>query len=162
MSGDTGEARSGAAPIRRRPGRFLRPFLRAPVWLYRLRLGWLLGQRFLLLTHTGRKTGKVRQTVLEVVHREPETSTYFITSGWGETSQWYRNVLANPEVGVRVGRRTFKGRVRRLSAEEAEHVLEEYARRHQSAARALWRAFGSRNPHELAQVLPVLAVRPVD
>jgi hypothetical protein len=26
---------------------------RLPIWLYRLRLGWLLGDRFLLLTHIG-------------------------------------------------------------------------------------------------------------
>jgi deazaflavin-dependent oxidoreductase (nitroreductase family) len=132
-----------------------------PVWLYRLRLGWMLGQRFLLLTHTGRKTGKARQTVLEVVHREPETSTYFVTSGWGETSHWYRNVLANPDVGVTVGRHTFKGKAERLPPEEAEAVLTEYAKRHRRSAETLWRAFGSQDPHQLAQVLPVLAVRPL-
>ena len=38
-----------------------------PVYIYRLRLGWLLGHRFLLLTHQGRKTGKIRHTVLEVI-----------------------------------------------------------------------------------------------
>ena len=31
-------------------------FLRAPVYLYRWRLGWLLGKRFVLLTHIGRRT----------------------------------------------------------------------------------------------------------
>jgi hypothetical protein len=39
----------------------------APVSLYRLHLGWLLGHRFLLLTHTGRRSGLRRQTVLEVM-----------------------------------------------------------------------------------------------
>ena len=35
-----------------------------PIALYRVRLGWLLGHRFLLLTHQGRKTGRILQTVL--------------------------------------------------------------------------------------------------
>jgi hypothetical protein len=33
-----------------------RHLLRAPVYLYRWRLGPLFGKRFLLLTHTGRRT----------------------------------------------------------------------------------------------------------
>lgn len=37
-----------------RPRGLLRLLLRAPVALYRLRLGWLLGGRVLLLSHTGR------------------------------------------------------------------------------------------------------------
>ena len=44
---------------------------RMPIGLYRLRLGWLLGDRFLLLHHTGRKSGLPRQAVVEVVTREP-------------------------------------------------------------------------------------------
>ena len=40
---------------------------RAPVYLYRWHLGWMLGHRLLLLTHIGRRTGLRRQTVLEVV-----------------------------------------------------------------------------------------------
>ncbi len=44
-----------------------------PILLYRARLGWLLGHRFLLLTHRGWKTGKIRRTVLEVVHYDPTT-----------------------------------------------------------------------------------------
>jgi len=36
-------------------------FLRMPVWLYRLHLGWLLGNRFLCIAHRGRKSGKLRE-----------------------------------------------------------------------------------------------------
>jgi hypothetical protein len=52
---------------KRPPKGLLRLMLRLPIWLYRLRLGWLLGNRFLLLTHVGRKTGLPHQTVVEVV-----------------------------------------------------------------------------------------------
>ena len=40
---------------------------RVPVYLYRWHLGWLFGHRCLLLTHIGRRSGRKRQTVLEVV-----------------------------------------------------------------------------------------------
>jgi hypothetical protein len=43
---------------------------RAPIWLYRLGLGGLLGSHFVLLNHVGRKSGQPRQTVLEVVDRD--------------------------------------------------------------------------------------------
>jgi len=157
-----GKARAaGAAPIRRPPGIFLRILLRAPILPYHIGLGWLLGQRFLMLTHTGRKTGTRRRTVVEVIHREPGAGVYYVASGWGETSQWFRNVLANPRVGITVGRRSFAARAERLSAERAEDVLREYKQRHRTAARALGRIFGSQDPHELAQAVPVLAFRRV-
>jgi len=49
----------------------LRMLLRLPIWLYRLQLGWLQGERGLMLTHIGRSSGRVRQTVLEVGGRRP-------------------------------------------------------------------------------------------
>ena len=45
---------------------------RLPIWLYHSHLGWLLGTRFVLLTHTGRKSGLSRQTVLEVVRYDKD------------------------------------------------------------------------------------------
>jgi hypothetical protein len=50
-----------------RPNRVLGYVLRLPSYLYRLRLGGLLGHRFLLLTHRGRKSGLTRRTPLEVL-----------------------------------------------------------------------------------------------
>ena len=49
-----------------------RRLARAPIWLYRARLGWCLGPRFVLVEHTGRASGKTRQTVLEVIARDGE------------------------------------------------------------------------------------------
>jgi len=53
------------------PSGVLRALLHLPVHLYHARLGVLLGHRFLLLVHTGRKTGAARETVLEVLHYDP-------------------------------------------------------------------------------------------
>jgi hypothetical protein len=46
--------------------RFNRFMMRAPIALYRVGLGGLLGKRFLLLEHTGRKSGLTRRTALEI------------------------------------------------------------------------------------------------
>ena len=60
------------------PHGLLRFGLRLPIWLYRLHLGWLFGNRFLLLTHIGRKSGLPRQTVIEVVKHDKESDRFFV------------------------------------------------------------------------------------
>ena len=87
------------------PHGLLRFGLRLPIWLYRLRLGWLLGNRFLLLTHIGRKSGMSRQTVIEAVKHDYETDSFFVVSGWGNQSDWYRNIHKNPDVVINVSLR---------------------------------------------------------
>jgi hypothetical protein len=43
---------------------FMIPIFKLPVLLYRLRMGWLMGKRFMLLTHVGQRSGKVHRTML--------------------------------------------------------------------------------------------------
>ena len=50
-----------------RPGPIVRRLLRAPGLLYDWHAGWLLGHRFLRLTHLGRRSGRRYRTMLEVV-----------------------------------------------------------------------------------------------
>jgi deazaflavin-dependent oxidoreductase (nitroreductase family) len=57
-----------------------------------------LGGRFVLLKHTGRRSGVVRQTVLEVVDHDDAFAQVVVCSGWGERSDWYRNVSADPSI----------------------------------------------------------------
>jgi deazaflavin-dependent oxidoreductase (nitroreductase family) len=135
--------------------------LSAPLLLYRLGLGWVLGQRFLRITHKGRKTGRRHRTVVEVIKADPEAGVYYVASGWGATSQWFRNVTADPRVHITVGRRKFKAEAERLSIEDAERILREYRQRHSIAAKGLGRIFGTDDPHEIAQVVPVVAFRRV-
>ena len=49
------------------PSGFSRLMFRLPIYLYKVGLGGLLGGRFLLLNHVGRKSGQPRQAVVEVV-----------------------------------------------------------------------------------------------
>jgi deazaflavin-dependent oxidoreductase (nitroreductase family) len=119
-----------------------RLLFRAPIYLYRAGLGWLLGGRFLLLHHTGRKSGLPRQAVVEVVRHDEASDTYVIASGFGERSQWFQNLMQQPEVTIQVGRRKLAVTAERLSREEAGDEMVDYARRHAGAARNLARFMG--------------------
>lgn len=121
-----------------------RVMYRLPIWLFHVHLGWLLGNRFLLLTHTGRKSGLPRQNVLEVLQYERPSSTYYVLAAWGEKSDWVRNVMKTPEVAIAAGHRHFDACAVRLSPDETEHFLLSYARRHPVAARILPRLMGYR------------------
>ncbi len=123
----------------RAPRGILRGLLRLPIWLYRLGLGWVLGGRFLKLTHIGRKSGQPREAVLEVVYHDRETGAYTAASGWGEKADWLRNVQKTPDVSVQVGRRRFEARARRLGEEESLRQLGAYAREHPLAFKELAR-----------------------
>jgi deazaflavin-dependent oxidoreductase (nitroreductase family) len=107
---------------------------RAPVALYRWHLGWLLGHRFILLVHTGRRTGLERRTVLEVVRYDPQTGEVAVMSGLGRASDWYRNIRARPAREVVVGRRSFVPAHRDLAEDEAVAALADYERRNRIAA----------------------------
>lgn len=107
--------------------------VRAPVWLFRLRLGFLFGTRLLMLEHTGRVTGARRFAVLEVV-ASPRPGTYVVASGFGSRAQWYRNVRARPQVRVYRGAHgAVPGTARQLSGEEAAAALTAYAVSHPRA-----------------------------
>lgn len=80
---------------------------RAPIVCWRLGLGPLAGRAFLLLTTTGRNSGKPRRTVLTPrVVRGRE----YLWCPYGARSQWYRNLVADPVVTVqsRFGTRTVR------------------------------------------------------
>ncbi|HJS19060.1 MAG TPA: nitroreductase family deazaflavin-dependent oxidoreductase [Anaerolineales bacterium] len=155
------------AIVDRPPGRSLRFGLRLPIWLYRLKLSWLLGDRFLMLTHTGRKSGKSRQTIIEVVQHDNQTDTYYVVSGWGEKSDWYQNIRKSPEVTVQAGRRKFIAQAGPVPYDQAEEIMETYAREHPAAFRELNKLFlgkrvepGKDDAGYLAERMPMIAFHP--
>ncbi len=115
---------------------------RAPIYLYRIGLGPLLGKRFLLLTHTGRKSGLPRQAVIEIVRYDPEEEVYYVASGFGATSDWYRNLQAHPQATIQIGNKTYPVRARFLSPEESGEEMVRYAHQHPRAALELARLIG--------------------
>jgi deazaflavin-dependent oxidoreductase (nitroreductase family) len=115
----------------------VRWIVRAPVWLYRARTGFVFGSRLLMLEHTGRKTGIRRYAVLDVVDH-PYQGTYTVAAGFGYRAQWFRNVRAGPRVRISTGsRRSVPALARPLSAEETAAALTAHARRNPRAWAAL-------------------------
>jgi deazaflavin-dependent oxidoreductase (nitroreductase family) len=80
---------------------------RAPVYLYRWRLGWLLGKRCLLLSHIGRRTGLRRETVVEVVEYREDGPEVVVANGFGPNSDWVRNIETKSGEEVTVGSHHF-------------------------------------------------------
>ncbi|MBN2499343.1 MAG: nitroreductase family deazaflavin-dependent oxidoreductase [Anaerolineales bacterium] len=119
------------------PKGFARLLWRAPIWFYKVGLGWMLGKRFLLLNHIGRKSGKPRQAVLEVVRFDKDTHTYYVASGFGEKSDWFQNVMQHPDVTIQVGGKHYETSGVRLSQEAAEDELLTYNRHHPAALKNL-------------------------
>ncbi|MFF1510417.1 nitroreductase family deazaflavin-dependent oxidoreductase [Streptomyces sp. NPDC058326] len=129
------------APRRpRRPSGWRRHLARLPIHLYRGGLGPLFGGRLLLLIHTGRKSGRSREVVLEVVRHGPGGWT--VASGFGPDAQWYRNLRRTPAATIQFGRRYHAVVAEFLPPEEGGLIMVEYARRHPRAARALCRFMG--------------------
>ncbi|GAD81760.1 nitroreductase family deazaflavin-dependent oxidoreductase [Nocardia asteroides NBRC 15531] len=107
--------------------------VRAPIWLYRAGLGFLLGQRLLMVRHTGRRSGVARYVVLEVVDH-PASDCFVVVSGFGTSAQWYRNVLADPKIGLWIGRRRdVSATATPMTEKDSATTLDRYARAHPKA-----------------------------
>lgn len=78
-------------------------FNRFMMLMWRLGLGrWVnawpeVGGRIMVINHTGRKTGIKRQTPVNYTTADREI---YCTAGFGSKSDWYRNIMANPEVEI--------------------------------------------------------------
>jgi deazaflavin-dependent oxidoreductase (nitroreductase family) len=139
---------------------------RLPIWLYHLHLGWLLGDRVLMLTHIGRKSGLPRQAVIEVVRHDPASDTYIIASGFGAQVDWLRNIEKNPNVVVQSGGRRLEAVAERLPLEVAADELHSYAERYPRAFRILTKRLlgkqldgSTESCQQLAADVPVVALR---
>jgi len=153
-----------------RPGRVARMFLRAPARLYDWRCGWLLGHRFLRLTHVGRNSGRRYQTILEVIGTGPAVNEFLVVAGLGRAADWYRNLRATPPVEVAIGRSRFRPVHRILNVEEAVAALTDYERRNRWITPVIrrmlswllgWRYDGSGPARQrLVRELPIVAFRP--
>ena len=100
----------------------MRFFIALNVWLYRWSggrvMGTMRGAPILLLTTTGRKSGR-RRTV-PLLYLEDRSAFVVVASFAGAPKHpaWYRNLEADPKVRVQVGSRLFEVEARRASTEE--------------------------------------------
>jgi deazaflavin-dependent oxidoreductase (nitroreductase family) len=90
--------------VRPRPTGLLRLLFRVPPLLCRLGLGGPAAGTVLLLVTRGRRSGKPRYTGLNYAR---DGETVYVISGFGERTDWIRNLVADPHVEVRIGRRRW-------------------------------------------------------
>ena len=148
----------------------LQVLLRAPVHVYRWGFGFLLGKRFILLSHIGRRSGLRHQTVLEVVEYRVAGPEIVVMSGFGRNSDWLRNIEANHEGEIVIGSNCFTAAVRFLGEQEAMAAFEGYERRNRFMAPIIrwvlshllgWKYSGSEEDRRrLVGQLPLLAFTP--
>ena len=149
----------------------VRWLFRLPVHLYDWNAGWLLGKRFAMVVHTGRRTGLTRKTVLEVVHYNTATGAVVVMSGFGRSSDWYQNIKAREASQVVVGRHSFTPTHRDVSNDDAVDILTGYERRNRLAAPVVrwvvsrlvgWRYDGTNESRRrLVQERPLVSFSPV-
>ena len=116
--------------LRRKPGRLALAVFRMPLRAYRHDAGWLLGHTFLLLVHTGRKTGQPHSMVAMVLRYDRGTREAVICSGWGPDADWVRNLRAGPAVRLQLGRESYTPEHRFLSEDESSEVVVQFRREH--------------------------------
>lgn len=152
--------------MRNSPGPFFKWLFKLPVLQYRLGLGWMIGRYILLLTTTGRKSGKPRHTPLEYIY-DQENDCYRIAAGWGGRTDWYRNLLKNPRVQVQVGRRKFEAVAERAYDEEVAKYMMYVSGRHPRMDR-VWNRWSDRPVDETfesyvhaARFFPSVWLKPV-
>jgi deazaflavin-dependent oxidoreductase (nitroreductase family) len=99
--------------------------------------------------------------VLEVVAR-PTVHRYVVASGFGTGAQWYRNVVAHPQVRVSVGSHgPAPATATPLSDEQAADALSSYAAAHPRTWRTLKPVFENTLNAEIdeqATTLPLVAL----
>ncbi len=99
-------------------GSWLRWMFKAPLYLWRLGLGFLVGRYIMVITTTGRKSGLPRHTMAEW---HPLNGRKFVPVNYGEHAQWYRNVVADPHVTIQTAQGTERVIARRIT-EDADLI----------------------------------------
>ncbi len=143
------------------PGKLLRWFFRAPIYLYKAGLGRLMSKRLLMLTHTGRKSGQPRFAVLEVARHDAATGTFLVPAAYGRQADWYRNLLATPAARINHRGREYEVNAETLALEAAAAEFRLYAVTYPKAARNLGKVMELPfdDPQGLAEKVPLVALR---
>jgi deazaflavin-dependent oxidoreductase (nitroreductase family) len=130
-----------AAPGNTAPVTMLRRLLfRVPLVLHRLGirgLERLVGIDWIVVTTRGRRSGRPRTVMLDVVGRDPATDTYYVQPANGRRADWVRNVRADPVVDVEVRGRRFRARAADVTGPEGAEVVLRFIRGHPWYARLI-------------------------
>ena len=101
----------------------MRPMSDLNTWIYRVsggRLGarWLRGSPVMLLTTTGRKSGKPRTKPVLYLRDGENVVVVASKAGMSHHPLWYLNLEANPNVEIEIGTQKRSMRARRATEDE--------------------------------------------
>lgn len=130
--------------------------------------GWerWVGAQWMLITTTGRKTGKHRQVMVDVMEYDKATDTYYIEAAYGARADWYKNIQSNPIFEAQVEHRKFKARAGPLSHVGAAEMLVQFYRHKPDYTRSVMLMAGIKFNNEsdlraIGKNLTILEVKPV-
>jgi len=150
------------------PSGLLKFFFKVPLYVHKMGFGgWekLIGAEWMLIATTGRKTGKRREAMVDVMDYDQSTDTYYIEAAYGARADWYRNIQSNPVFEAQVGRRKFHARAMPLSSTDTGEMLVQFFRRKPAYTRSVMAMVGMKFKDEdelrtLGSNLTLLAVQP--
>ena len=150
------------------PSGLLKFFFKVPLYVHKMGLGgWerLIGAEWMLIATTGRKTGKRREAMVDVMDYDKSTDTYYIEAAYGARADWYRNIQNHPVFEAQVGRRKFHARAAPLSSADTGEMLVQFFRRKPAYTRSVMAMVGMKFKDEdelrtLGSNLTLLAVYP--
>ena len=155
---------TGRRPPLNAPYFFWRMIELGPRLAYALGLGPVVGHFILLLTTTGRKTGRRRTVPLTY---QESGGIYRVASARGPAADWLKNVRVNPSVEIRVGRQRFAGQAEVITdvtriARYLRSQMERNPRLFQRILRAEGLSIdpGQSELEELASRRPMVEIRP--
>lgn len=114
--------------------------------------GPLGGRPMLLLTTTGARSGRRRTTPLMYVPDGARLLVIASNVGAPKDPDWYRNLVADPEVTVEVGPETYEAEARALAGEERERAW--------GQIKASYPFFAEHEQKAAPRVIPVVALEP--
>jgi deazaflavin-dependent oxidoreductase (nitroreductase family) len=123
-----------------KPSGWLKRLLKAPCYVFRVRLGFVFFYRLVMIEHRGRTSHTLHRTVIEVAaHRRNE---WVCASGTGPTADWYLNIREGGLEAIWVGSRKHRASARFLSDAEAADVMAGYEKAHPRTAAKLYAVMG--------------------
>lgn len=97
-----------------------------PLLFWRLGMGPVSGQLFLVLTTTGRKSGLPRRTMVEYTRMGGRK---YSPCAFGERANWYQNIAADPQVTVQSADGTERMKATRVTDDKELLALIEHGLR---------------------------------
>ena len=108
--------------------RLRRTFTRFHIFVYRISSGKIggkmIGPPVLLLTTTGRKTGKPRTTPVSFIHENGEYLIAASASGSAQNPTWLSNLESKPEATIEIKGKQIKVKVVIASGDERDKLFE--------------------------------------